>query len=98
MLCPFKKETIYNTTLGGTITSTEENFMEWLTNCRKDKKLKEREWRMCLLVKMCFLPVEMAVLLVTSKQNVSNMRSRLVQKIFGQNGRSGEFDILISEL
>ena len=25
----------------------EENFMEWLTNCRKDKKLKEREWRMC---------------------------------------------------
>lgn len=76
----------------------EENFMEWLTNCRKDKKLKEREWRMCLLVKMCFLPVEMAVLLVTSKQNVSNMRSRLVQKIFGQNGRSGEFDILISEL
>lgn len=76
----------------------EENFMEWLTNCRKDKKLKEREWRMCLLVKMCFLPVDMAVLLVTSKQNVSNMRSRLVQKIFGQNGRSGEFDILISEL
>ena len=28
MKCPFKKETIYNTTLGGTITSTEENFME----------------------------------------------------------------------
>lgn len=28
MLCPFKKETIYNTTLSGTITSTEENFME----------------------------------------------------------------------
>ena len=28
MLCPFKKETIYNTTLGGTVTSTEENFME----------------------------------------------------------------------
>lgn len=41
---------------------------------------------MCLLVKMCFLPVEMAVLLVTSKQNVSNMRSRLVQKYLGKMG------------
>ena len=28
MLCPFKKEIIYNTTLGGTVTSTEENFMD----------------------------------------------------------------------
>ena len=28
MLCPFKKETRCNTTLGGTVTSTEENFMD----------------------------------------------------------------------
>ena len=39
MLCPFKKETIYNTTLGGTVTSTEENFMDCMEEeCAAYKK------------------------------------------------------------
>lgn len=40
MLCPFKKETIYHTTLGGTVTSTEENFMDCMEEeCAAYKKI-----------------------------------------------------------
>lgn len=60
-------------------------------------QLTDQEWKVCLLVKLNFIPSEMTVLLGLSKQRVTNIRSHLNQKLFGENG-SRTFDANIHHL
>ena len=45
-----------------------------------------QERMVCLLVKLNFIPSEISVLLGISKQRVTNIRSALNQKLFGEKG------------
>lgn len=58
----------------------------------------EKEWRICLLVKVHFAPSEMATLLPCSKQSISITRTRLYEKITGTKGNTSDFDQFINQL
>ena len=51
----------------------------------------------CLLVIRCS-PLQMSVLLVCTKSNVSNLRRRLYQKLTGHDGSSTDLDRYITEM
>ncbi len=71
-------------------------FLEWLN--RKEPYINVKEYRLCVLIRLGFIPTEMAILLSTSRSNITNIRSRLTEKLFGKKGSSSDFDILISQL
>ena len=62
------------------------------------KKLNEKEQRVCYLVWIGFTPTEMSILLTTTKQNISTIRSRLLRKLFNVDGKSEDFDKKIKEV
>lgn len=60
------------------------DFYQHLLQFRNN--LTEKEFRVCLLIRLHFIPSEIAVLLNLTKQRVSNMRSAINGKLFHQNG------------
>ncbi|HJD11058.1 MAG TPA: hypothetical protein H9922_07920 [Candidatus Phocaeicola caecigallinarum] len=50
------------------------------------EQLSTQERIVCLLVKLNFIPSEISVLLGISKQRITNIRSALNQKLFGERG------------
>ena len=54
--------------------------------------VSERDVRVCLLVWAHFSPTDMSVLLAMSKQNITSVRARLHQMLFGEEGTSRDFD------
>lgn len=58
----------------------------------KERKLNEREQRVCYLIWVGFTPTEMSILLASSKQNISSIRSRLLWKLFQEEGKPEDFD------
>ena len=60
--------------------------------------LKQEEYDICILVRLFFAPSEIAILTNQSIQYVSMKRSRMLQKIFHQKGKSVDFDKLIREI
>lgn len=52
----------------------------------------------CLLVKLGFIPSEMAILLVTSRQNIANIRKYLLKRYFEKDGIPADFDREIQTL
>ena len=60
-------------------------------------QLTNQEWKVCLLVKLNFIPSELTVLLNLSKQRVTNIRTRLNQKLFGESG-SRTFNVNLHKL
>lgn len=69
-----------------------------LTQAMRAAQLSEKEMRVCLLVWTHFSPKDLATLLATSKQNISSVRSRLHEKMFGEKGSSRDFDERIRRL
>lgn len=59
--------------------------------------LTPRDLRACLLTRFRFLPSEIGVLLLISPQGVTNLRVRLLQRIFNEKGGAKTFDIRIRE-
>lgn len=51
-----------------------------------EHKLNEREIYVCVLIRLCFIPSEIAVLLNLSLQSITNIRSRINKKLFNQDG------------
>lgn len=64
----------------------------WHTN------LSPNEINVTILTRLRFIPTEIAVLTGMSSQSVTNMRARLLQKIFGMKGGAKEFDDRIRNL
>ena len=60
-------------------------------------QLTDKEWKVCLLVKLNFIPSELTVLLNLSKQRVTNIRTNLNKKLFGESG-SRTFDANLHKL
>lgn len=57
--------------------------------------LNAREQAVCLLTRQNFLPTEIAVLTISTPQSITNMRVRLLKKLFSQTGGAKDFDNLI---
>ena len=70
------------------------NFMAKLS--RYDLSAKEQS--VCALVKLRFIPSEMASLTSSSPQSITNLRVRLHERIFGSKGGARDFDQKIRAL
>ncbi len=70
-------------------------FPNFLIHLQSKALLSNIEINLCILIKLNFLPSEATVLLGTSKQNVSNMRARMYQKLNNKKGKSSDFDCFI---
>jgi DNA-binding CsgD family transcriptional regulator len=53
---------------------------------KSEYKLSDREILVCILIRLQFLPLEIAVLFNCSKQIVSNIRTNINRKLFQQEG------------
>jgi len=62
------------------------------------KPLNTREQAVCLLTHQHFLPSEIACLLLSSPQSITNLRVRLLQKLFGETGGAKDFDQRICKI
>ena len=60
--------------------------------------LRQEEYRMCILIRMNFSPRNICSLMDMKSSHVSNMRRRLLQKVFGLDGKPKDFDIRIREI
>ena len=76
------------------ISERDKNLAISLNNL----KLSEREEHVVMLIRLRFIPSEISVLMDISAQSVTNMRQRLMLKIFGDKGGARDFDRRIREL
>lgn len=68
------------------------NFVEYISAIRP--RLTESEMRIAILIKLHFIPSEMAVLLSTSPQRITNIRTNLNKKLFnGNSTKTLDFNI-----
>lgn len=63
----------------------------------KDNNLTYRETRVCMLIKLRFIPSEIRVLLNLSSQQATNTRSSINKKLFGKESAKS-LDCNISRL
>lgn len=78
------------------LSTLDAGFLEWLIGVEADISCKE--YRLCVLTRLGFIPTEMATLLATSRSNIANMRSRLMVKLCGEEGSTTNFDKRIAEI
>ena len=64
----------------------------FLEHLHKINDLSARDINICLLTRLHFTPSEIASLTEVSPQSVTNIRARLLGKIFGIKGGAAEFD------
>ena len=64
----------------------------------KNRNMKEVDYRICILVRLHFSPKEISVITGESLSYISTKRGRLLAKIFGEKGRTEEFDKRICEI
>ncbi len=60
--------------------------------------LTTKELNVCLLIRLRFIPSEIGTLTSTSPQTITNMRGRLLLKLFGEHGGARDFDAKMREL
>ncbi|MDE6382235.1 MAG: hypothetical protein K2L57_05135 [Muribaculaceae bacterium] len=60
--------------------------------------IKEKDYRLCLLIKLGFSPTDITVLTGRTKGTISSRRARLCREILGENAGAGGFDIVILSL
>ncbi len=77
------------------ISERDKNMAILLSN---NPELSDREQHVVMLIRLRFIPSEISVLMDVSAQNVTNMRQRLMQKMFSENGGARDFDHRIHEL
>lgn len=63
-----------------------------------DQMLTEQECRAISLIVIRCSPLQMSVLLVCTKSNVSNLRRRLYSKLTGKDGSGADLDIYITDM
>ena len=69
------------------------HFMDAISSF--DYQLNHRETNLCILLRLRFIPSEICVLLNISKNNLGNIRKRLLKKMYNQEGSSKTFDEII---
>lgn len=71
-------------------SAIDPDFMAFLQ--QHEARLNDRERYVCLLTRLHFLPSEISTLLEVSSQTVTNMRAKLLQKLFDKKGGAKLFD------
>lgn len=74
---------------------TNNSFPDFSDNINKENIcLTDKEKIVCILTKLRFIPTEIAVMLDTTKQNITNIRGSINRKLFNANGtKSFDFNI-----
>lgn len=78
------------------LSTLDAHFLEWLVGV--ETYISCKEYRLCVLTRLGFIPTEMAMLLATSRSNITNIRSRLMMKLFGVDGSATDFDRRIANI
>ena len=69
------------------VTFVENAFPEFYARIiNVDDKLTEREIIICIMIRLYLIPSEISVLLDISGQNLTNIRSKINRKLFGNDG------------
>lgn len=71
---------------------------DFLARLNAAAPLTPKEQNVCLLIRLRFIPSELAVLTATSPQTITNMRVRLLQKLFHEKGGARDFDARMQEM
>ena len=67
-------------------------------NMLAGSRIKEKDYRLCLLIKLGFSPTDITVLSGRTKGTISSRRARLCKEILGENAGANGFDIVILSL
>lgn len=79
--------------LEATINEIYPTFIEKLT---KLVNMNNQDFRICMLIKADFKPLEISTLTFHSPQAISTSRKRLYKKAFGKEGNPNEWDKFIN--
>ena len=78
--------------------STAEKYFPALCNIKTNPKVSVSEYQICVLTKLGLRINDIIYLTQISASNISNMRSRMLSKLFGVEGGAKDFDIRIKSL
>ena len=78
--------------------STAEKYFPALCNIKTNPKVSVSEYQICVLTKLGLRINDIIYLTRISASNISNMRSRMLSKLFGEEGGAKDFDIRIKSL
>lgn len=68
----------------------------WAVVCNPTKHLSLTEIQVCVLLRVCFIPSEIAAAMNISMQRVSNAKASIHEKLFGTKGAKGLEDKLLA--
>lgn len=71
---------------------------ELMSRLNNTDSLNIKETNVCLLIRLRFIPSEIAILTDMSPQLITNMRVRMLFKIFGERGGARDFDSRIRNI
>ena len=77
---------------------TAERYFPALCNIKTNPKVSVSEYQICVLTKLGLRINDIIYLTRISASNISNMRSRMLSKLFGEEGGAKDFDIRIKNL
>ena len=72
------------------------NFMHTINHL--DYKIDRRETDICILLRLRFIPTEICNIVNVKKNNLGNIRKRLLKSMFGIDGSSKQFDSYIQQI
>ena len=78
--------------------STAEKYFPALCNIKTNPKVSVSEYQICVLTKLGLRINDIIYLTQISASNISNIRSRMLSKLFGEEGGTKDFDIRIKSL
>ena len=78
--------------------STAEKYFPALCNIKTNPKVSVSEYQICVLTKLGLRINDIIYLTQISASNISNIRSRMLSKLFGEEGGAKDFDIKIKSL
>jgi len=79
------------------VDAYRQHCPQFLTMLSAISSMQPRELNVCLLIRLRFQPSEVAVLTASSPQSVTNLRVRLLQKVFNRKGGARDFDEQLRE-
>lgn len=92
------------------ITASEDDFKELLGLMENHSRsfmdaleidknnINRTELRICILIRLRFVPLEISNIMNLTRQNITNIRTRLLCRIFKKKGGAKEFDYQIRRL
>lgn len=80
----------------GLMENHSRNFMDALEIDKNN--INRTELRICILIRLRFVPLEISNIMNLTRQNVTNIRTRLLYRIFKKKGGAKEFDYQIRRL